>query len=99
MFRAIVTKFKGSTNSSGSRVIATVGDKRHTHHWDYGAGNGTVHNDVDANHNAAARALAVKMGWEGTWIAGGMPNGDGNCYIRLSLGDTVLDKSSIAFTI
>lgn len=99
MYRAIVTKFKGPTNTSGSRVIASIGDKRHTHHWDYGAGNGTIHSDTDANHNAAAKALAVKMGWDGTWIAGAMPDGSGNCYVRLSRGDTVSDKSSIAFAI
>jgi hypothetical protein len=99
MFRAIVTKFKGPTENNGSRVIATVGNQRHTHHWDYGAGNGTIHSDVDANHNAAARALAIKLGWCGTWIGGGMPDNTGNVYIRLSRGDTVADKTSIAFVV
>lgn len=98
MFRAIVTRFVGPTNFRGSRVIATVGDAKHTHSWEYGLGNGTCHNDVDANHAAAAKALAVKLGWDGTWIGAGMPNGTGNVYVRLSQGDTVADKNSIAFS-
>lgn len=98
MFRAIITKYHGPTNTLGSRVIATIGDHKYTHHWDYGAGNGTIHNDVDANHCAAAAGLAAKMGWDGAWIGGGMPNGEGNCYVRLP-ADAVVFKDSIAFQI
>jgi len=84
MRQAIVTKFFGPTNTRGSRIKATCGAGSLYHSWDYSLGS-------DANHDAAAKALATKLGWIGAWYAGGMPNEDGNCYVWST------DATDIAF--
>jgi hypothetical protein len=77
--QAITTKFLGPTNNRGSRVKATCEAGSVTVGWDYGAGNGTGLSDVEANHDRAALALIRKMGWDGSWVRGGMRNG--NVYV------------------
>ena len=75
MFQAIVTKFFGPTNHHGSRVKATCQVGSVTIAWDHAL-------DSEANHKAAARELARKLGWSGTWYGGGNPDGKGNTYVR-----------------
>ncbi len=74
--QAIVTKFVGATNHQGSRIIAKCQAKRMVVPWDHSL-------DVQANHEAAARALAQKLGWlsYGQWIGGAMPDDSGYCYV------------------
>ena len=55
MYQAIVTKFLGPTNSRGARIVARAQAGKITVSWDHSL-------NVDANHTAAARALAEKMG-------------------------------------
>lgn len=55
--KAITTKFHGPTNSRGSRYSASdEGGNRVTLSADYEL-------NSDGNHDAAARALCVKMDW------------------------------------
>ena len=76
--QAIVTKYLGATDFHGSRVKATCHAGSITVSWDDAL-------DVDANHDAAARMLADKLGWTtaryGALQGGGMPDGRGNVYV------------------
>ncbi len=74
MRQAIVTKYLGPTNFRGARVKASAQAGSVTISWDHGLG-------VDENHAAAAKAFAEKMDWYGRYVAGGMPDGSGNCYV------------------
>lgn len=74
MRQAIVTKFFGPTNSRGSRIKATCQAGSITVPWDFSLGS-------EGNHDAAAKALAVKLDWKGAWFSGGMPGNTGNCYV------------------
>lgn len=87
MRQAIVTKYLGPTNFRGSRIKASA----------Y-AGSVTIDYDAslntEQNHMAAARKLAHKYGWKGTWYAGGLPGADGNVYVN---ADNAFDTD--AFTL
>ena len=76
--QAIVTKYIGPTNSRGSRVKATCQAGSITVGWDDGL-------DQDDNHDAAAVALARKLGWTGPsygkMARGALPSGAGNVYV------------------
>jgi hypothetical protein len=64
MRQAITTKYIGPRNVRGSRVKATSSSGLSvTIGWDDEL-------DTDANHIAAARALATKLNWSGQWVAG-----------------------------
>lgn len=67
--QAILTKYHGPTNVKGSRISATCDAGRIVVSYDH-ALNG------DGNHAAAAKALAIKLGWNGDYIGGTLPNGD-----------------------
>lgn len=77
MRQAIVTKYLGPTNFRGARVKATADAGSVIIPWNDAL-------NVDENHDAAARALAIKFGWSGRWYAGGLPSRDGNCYVMVS---------------
>ena len=74
--QAIVTKFHAPTNFSGARYSARAAAGRVIVHADYSM------NFAD-NHKKAAETLAKKLGWEGRWIAGGMPNEDGYVFVNV----------------
>lgn len=66
--QAIRTKYIGPTNVRGSRVKATAQAGSITLQWDDRL-------NADANHAAAAKALATKLGWNyGKWIGGQLPD-------------------------
>ena len=77
--QAIVTKYIGPTNFKSGRVKATASAGSITVEWDHSL-------SINANHAAAAKALANKFNWSGEWYGGGMPNGNGNCYVSADLG-------------
>lgn len=77
MHQAITTKFLGPTNFRGARVKATCQAASITLNWDHALNH-------EQNHNAAARALALKLGWRGRWVGGALPDGCGNCYCLYS---------------
>jgi hypothetical protein len=75
MRQAITTKYIGPTNYRGSRVKATAYAGSIVVPWDSDL-------DVDANHEAAARALSAKYGWPWKNVYGGsLPDGRGNVYV------------------
>ena len=76
MRQSISTKYLGATNTRGSRVKAKSSSGLSlTLSWDDAL-------NTDANHGAAALALATKLGWKGRWVAGGDRDGRGNVFVN-----------------
>lgn len=74
--QAIRTRFLAPTNRRGERIAVTAAQgQRLTVSWDYAL------NQQD-NHDAAAKALATKLGWlkHGRWFRGGFDPA-GNVYV------------------
>jgi hypothetical protein len=76
MRQAIVTKYLGPTDFRGSRVKATADAGSITIGWDDAL-------DTNENHDRAARALCIKLGWKPRGlVGGGLPQSmGGNCYV------------------
>lgn len=75
--QAITTKYRGPTNSRGSRIIVRAQAGRMTVPWDHAL-------DVEENHDAAARAFIARWGWGSDgrrWVRGCLPDGSGNVYV------------------
>jgi hypothetical protein len=83
MRQAITTKYHGPTDSRGSRISATAMAGKLFISYDYG--------NEDQHHRAAC-ALARKLEWYGTWVAGGLPDGKGNCYSMREVGPAARAK-------
>ena len=67
--KAIKTKYKGPTNTRGSRIIASDEDgNRVTISYPYELSS-------EACHRKAADALCAKMGWTGNLVSGSLNNG------------------------
>ena len=68
-YQGITTRYVGPGNVRGSRIIATSasGQRCVVPYDDAGR-------SEDA-HVKAARALAVKLGWQGRWVMGGTKTG------------------------
>jgi hypothetical protein len=68
--QAIMTKYHGPTDTRGSRYSASAQ-----------AGRVCIDSNdelnFERNHKAAAKALAMKLGWEGNWYFGFLPDGRG----------------------
>jgi len=76
MRQSISTKYLCATNTRGSRVKArSSSGLAVTLSWDDAL-------NTDANHGAAALALATKLGWKGRWVAGAERDGRGNVYVN-----------------
>lgn len=94
MGQAIVTKYRGPTNTRGSRFIASAeawreaGAFRVTTPMDYAL-------NSEDNHTRAARALAEKRGWHGSWIGGVLPGGE---YVFVRVEGAGLG-GAVAFTV
>lgn len=90
MYRqSITTKYLGPTNSRGSRVKVSAPAGSVTVSWDYGVGETEM-------HAKAVRALIEKLGWDGTWAAGG--NADNSGYVFVWLGNVDPDSLNV-FTV
>ena len=79
MFQAIVTKYHGPTNYRPARVSAKADAGRLVRTYDYAL-------NPDGNHQAAAQALAERLGWTPAKgypaLAGGALPGDaGYCFV------------------
>ena len=83
MRQAIVTKYHGPTNTRGARVSATAQAGRIYVEWEDGLG-------IEANHAAAAEALARKFEWFGRWVQGGLPDGS---HVHVHRGFSNMKKS------
>jgi hypothetical protein len=82
--QCITTKYFGPTNKRPSKVKAQAAAGHIWHVWDHGL-------SVEGNHDAAARALAAKLDWSGSWFRGG--HWDGSfAYVDTS------DMREFAFT-
>lgn len=91
MRQAIITKYLGATNYRGARVKATAaGRATITIPWDDAL-------DVDPNHAAAARALALRMGWLGVWVVGGA--NVGNVYVNIGPIAASIPSATLAFVV
>ena len=76
MRQSISTKYLGATNTRGYRVKAKSSSGLSlTLSWDDAL-------NSDANHKAAAEALAVKLKWSGHWVAGADRDGRGSVYVN-----------------
>jgi hypothetical protein len=73
MRQAIMTKFIGPTNYRGAYVKARGEAGSVTVPWNHAIG-------IEANHKAAALALAQKLDWPGDWIGGGIDFGF--CFVQ-----------------
>jgi len=86
--QTIHTKYVGPGNVRGSRVIATAaGGTKVTLGW-------ASELDSSANHDRAARALAVKLGWSGRFHSGGLK--DGSRVYVFDNGDDVLVVKAVS---
>lgn len=68
MRQAIRTQYRGPTDHTGSRVIATCAARRAVTPWDHAL-------NPDANHRSAALALAARLEWPGPWVGGQLADG------------------------
>ena len=75
-YQAIETKFFGPTNHRGARIRVTLPGAHDLRCP------GTMRSASIRNHDAAARALAEKLEWRGSWFAGCNVNGSGNVYVN-----------------
>lgn len=76
--KAIITKYKGPTNTRGSRIYAHDGDgNRVSIPYPYELSGEEV-------HKAAAVALCNKMGWSTDLLGGGLK--DGYCFVFKNQG-------------
>jgi len=67
--QAITTKFRGPTDRTGSRIVATTeGGHRATVPYDHALRS-------EEAHKKAAKALMRKMGWRGTLACGSIKGG------------------------
>lgn len=77
---AIDTEYKGPTDHRGARIIARCDAGRATVPWNYAL-------NVDENHRAAARVLADRLGWAGTWVGGWSIRGTAWVMLTWDAGD------------
>ena len=68
MRQAIITRYLGPTDRRGARVKATAQAGSVTLPWDYAL-------DPSENAKAAAKVLAEKNDWHGTYFGGCLPDG------------------------
>lgn len=74
----ITTKYIGPTTHRGGRIRATASYAKVSLTQSY-----NYELDVEHNHHAAAKALAVALNWKGDWVSGG--GADGNVYVNVRL--------------
>lgn len=73
-WQAITTRYLPPTGHRPARVKARTESGRFcVQGWDH-------ERDAYANHAAVARALMERLGWEGRWAGGSMP--DGYVFVR-----------------
>lgn len=74
MRQVIETTFFGSTEHRGARIKAKASGGSLTVPWNRAL-------SIEANHTAAARALAERLEWSGTWAGGGRVGDRGYTYV------------------
>jgi hypothetical protein len=76
MRQAIWTKFLSPTDTRGVRIKACCEAGSVIVPWDHAL-------NIDANHATAAQALAYKLGWDDSPMAGGALVGSGYAFVLL----------------
>ena len=78
-YNAIFTRYIGPTNTKGSRIKASARGLSVTIPLDYALG-------LVERHEAAARALMVKLGWQSdaSALAGETPDGRGYVFVAIA---------------
>ena len=61
--QAIVTEYRGPTNTRGSRIIVRAEAGRMTIPWDHAL-------NPDENHRRAVETFARNWSWDGRWVCG-----------------------------
>lgn len=74
--QAITTKFIGPTDTKGSRIKARCQAGSVTIAFPYS----------DNDHAHAVLALCVKLGWNGRWVGGGLPDGTSDAFVCVDAG-------------
>lgn len=91
--QAITTKYLSATDFLNARIKATCQAGTLTLPWDDAL-------DSEANHDAAAIALADKLGWREGWhgdmVRGALPSGNGNVYVFTSRHATIKGKNTFS---
>lgn len=74
--QAIMTEYRGPTNTRGSRIVAACAAGRLTTPWDHSLG-------IEQNHRLAAQRLRDKLGWRSHDYYPAMAGGSvhGGCYV------------------
>ena len=67
IYSAIITTYRGPTNTLPARIHANAIQAHITQSYDWGL-------SAPDNHRAACEALAKKLGWDGKWFAGELPS-------------------------
>lgn len=66
--QAIQTYYLAPTNHRDGRIVAKCGAGKVTLNWIGNLG-------IDENHLRAAKAMAIKLNWDGDWVGGTLPDG------------------------
>lgn len=78
--KAITTRYRGPTDSSGSCFLAkTEGQRALRVPYNHALG-------IEENHEAAAVALCQKLNWSGSLVTGCLP--DGKTRVHVFIGGT-----------
>ena len=75
MRQALETKFYGPTNTRGARVRVKSQAFTRFVSWDHAL-------NPQANHRAAAEAVAAEWGWDGPWLGGANADSNGYVFVR-----------------
>lgn len=74
--QAIVTRYAGPTDRSGSRVYARAEAGSAVWSWDHAL-------NTEQNHARACEKLADKFNWDGEWRGAGSPDGRGYVWVPI----------------
>lgn len=77
MRQSILTQYRGPTNASGSRILASCDAGRLVMPYRHDL-------DVQDNHAEAASLLAARLGWSGIWAGGSLPGNKGYAFVDVS---------------
>ena len=92
MRQAIQTRYFGPGNVRGSRIKAFAEAGSVTVSYDYAL-------NASENHLAAAKALASKLQWDGTWVGGALPNSSGYAFVLSPWGLRIGPDRGDSFTV
>jgi hypothetical protein len=72
--KAITTTVRQALVTSPVRIVVSAESQKMSVAWNDAL-------DAEANHKAAAKAMAVKFDWPGTWYGGTLPDGRTRVFV------------------